>query len=113
MKAKIDSGPTEPNSEMPDYIQNIFQLMHLVSKPETVDTYRGAYNSCNIRYGDMKKQLAEDMVQFISPIRERANAIRNDEKYLKEVIEKGAKKGRKSAQATMKAVREAMGLNYF
>ena len=58
MKAKTDAGPTEHNSEMPDYIQNIFQLMHLVSKPEMVETYRSMYNNCTIRYGDMKKQLA-------------------------------------------------------
>ena len=67
MKAKTDAGPTEHNSEMPDYIQNIFQLMHLVSKPEMVETYRSMYNNCTIRYGDMKKQLAEDMVSFMAP----------------------------------------------
>jgi tryptophanyl-tRNA synthetase len=53
------------------------------------------------------------MVNFIRPIREKAEAIRNDEKYLKEVMEKGAEKARKSAQATMKLVREVMGLNYY
>jgi tryptophanyl-tRNA synthetase len=57
--------------------------------------------------------LGEDMVNFIRPIREKAEAIRNDEKYLKEVMEKGAAKARKSAQATMALVREAMGLNYY
>ncbi len=113
MKAKTDGGPETPNSIKPDYIENIFALMRLVSAPEVIGKFEHDYNQCTIRYGDMKKQLAEDMVQFISPIRERANAIRNDEKYLKEVMEKGAEKGRKSAQATMKAVREAMGLNYF
>ena len=61
----------------------------------------------------MKKQLAEDMVTFISPIREKAEAIRNDEQYLKEVMEMGAEKARKSAKATMELVRQAMGLNYF
>jgi tryptophanyl-tRNA synthetase len=61
----------------------------------------------------MKKQLAEDMVRFIAPVREKAEAIRNDEKYLKEVMEKGAEKARKSARATMALVREVMGLNYF
>ena len=61
----------------------------------------------------MKKQLGEDMVKFISPIREKAESIRNNPAYLKEVMEKGAEKARKSAQATMKLVREAIGLNYF
>jgi tryptophanyl-tRNA synthetase len=112
-KAKTDSGPTEPNSPMPDYIENIFQLMKLVSAPDTVKKFEDDYNNCSIRYGDMKKQLGEDMVKFISPVREKADAIRNDEKYLKEVMEKGAAKARKSASATMSLVREAIGLNYF
>jgi small subunit ribosomal protein S21 len=46
-------------------------------------------------------------------VREKAESIRNDEKYLREVMEKGADKARKSAGATMKLVREAIGLNYF
>ena len=61
----------------------------------------------------MKKQLAEDMVNFISPIRTKVNDILNDEKYLQQVMEQGAKKARASAKATMALVREVMGLNYF
>jgi len=112
MRAKTDAGPTAPNSPKPDYIENIFLLMALVSPPETIKQFEQAYNDCSIRYGDMKKQLAEDMVKFIGPIRSKAEAIRNDQAYLKEVMEKGAEKARKSAMATMKLVREAMGLNY-
>jgi tryptophanyl-tRNA synthetase len=113
MKAKTDSGPTEPNSAKPDYIENIFMLMKLVSTDEVISKFEEEYNKCTIRYGDMKKQLAEDMVKFISPIREKAESIRNNDAYLKQVMEKGADKARKSAGATMKQVREAIGLNYF
>ncbi|MBN8672774.1 MAG: tryptophan--tRNA ligase [Chitinophagales bacterium] len=113
MKAKTDAGPTEPNSVKPDYIENIFLLMKLVSSEDVVKKFEDDYNNCSIRYGDMKKQLAEDMVRFIAPVREKAEAIRNDEKYLKDVMEKGAEKARKSARATMTLVREVMGLNYF
>ncbi len=113
MKAKTDSGPTEPNSPKPDYIENIFLLMNLVSSADVVQKFEADFNNCTIRYGDMKKQLAEDMVKFITPIREKAESIRNDEKYLREVMEKGAEKARRSAAATMELVREAIGLNYF
>ncbi len=112
MKAKTDSGPTEPNSIKPDYIENMFQLMRLVSSNETIQHFENSFNECSIRYGDMKKQLAEDMVNFISPIREKAESIRTNEKYLKEIMEKGAEKANNSASATMKLVREAMGLSY-
>jgi tryptophanyl-tRNA synthetase len=112
MKAKTDAGPTAPGTEKPDYIQNIFQLMQLVCDQAVIDQYETAYQNCTIRYGDLKKQLAEDMVRFISPIREKAESIRNDKQYLAEVMEKGAEKARKSAVATMDLVRSAMGLNY-
>jgi len=112
MRAKTDTGPTEKNSMKPDYIENLFLLMKLVGTTDAVKKFDEDFNNCTIRYGDMKKQLAEDMVKFISPIREKADAIRNDEKYLKQVMEKGAEKAGKSAKATMELVREAMGLNY-
>jgi tryptophanyl-tRNA synthetase len=113
MKAKTDIGPKEPNSEKPDYIKNIFLLMKLVSDDAVVDKFENDYNTCNIRYGDMKKQLAEDMVKFIAPIREKVEGILGNEAYLKQIMETGAEKARKSARATMELVRESMGLNYF
>jgi len=113
MKAKTDSGPAQPDTPKPDYIENIFLLMKLVSAEEVLKKFEGDYNNCNIRYGDMKKQLAEDMVRFIAPIREKADAIRNDSSYLKEVMEKGAEKARKSARVTIEEVRKAVGLQYY
>ena len=112
MKAKTDAGPTSPGMPKPDYIENIFQLMKLVCDQNAIDHFEEAYQNCNIRYGDLKKQLAEDMVKFISPIREKAESIRNDKKYLAEVMEMGAVKANASASETMNLVRAAMGLNY-
>jgi tryptophanyl-tRNA synthetase len=113
MKAKTDSGPTEPNSEMPDYIQNLFALMSLVSEESTMQKFRDDFNNVNIRYGDMKKQLAEDMVKFIAPIREKADAIRRDEDYLNKVLKEGAEKARENAGKTIEAARKLAGLKYF
>lgn len=112
LKAKTDAGPTEPGSEMPDYIQNLFQLMDLVSDPSTSQKFREDFNKMSIRYGDMKKQLAEDMVRFIAPIREKATAIYQDKDYLKKIIREGAERSRESANATMKGAREALKLDY-
>ena len=113
MKAKTDTGPTQPNSAKSDYIKNIFLLMKLVSSAEVINKFEQDYNNCTIRYGDVKKQLAEDMVKFISPIREKVEDILSNEAYLKQVMETGADKARKSAKATMEVVRESMGLKYF
>ncbi|HEY5463846.1 MAG TPA: tryptophan--tRNA ligase [Hanamia sp.] len=113
MKAKTDEGPKENNSVKPDYIENLFLLMKLVSTKETLAYFEEKFNECSIRYGDMKKQLAEDMVKFISPIRQKVNAILNDEKYLQKVMKQGAEKSIANAEKTMRKVRNAMGLNYF
>lgn len=112
MKAKTDSGPIEQNSEMPDYIKNIFGLMTLVSDESTVRKFTEDFNNVTIRYGDMKKQLAEDMVAFITPIRQKAEGIYEDKAYLKNVLEEGAEKARQSARQTIEQAREMIGLNY-
>jgi tryptophanyl-tRNA synthetase len=113
MKAKTDNGPTEPNAVKPDYIENIFQLMRLVSSEETLVKFEKDYNNCSIRYGDMKRQLGEDMVLFIAPIRQKAESVRHDEKYLRQVMQKGADKARASAMATIQLVRAATGFKYY
>ena len=113
MKAKTDSGPTEPNSAMPDYIQNIFQLMELVSASEVTNSFKTAFNNCNIRYGDMKKQLAEDMAVFVKPIREQATELQKDEERLKKILREGAEKARASASKTIAQARKMIGINYY
>jgi len=117
MKAKTDGGPAEPNAAKPDYIQNLFTLMKQVSTRDTLDKFEADFNAsstgnCIIRYGDMKKQLAEDMVQFIHPIREKAADIQADQELLHKLIKMGAEKARARASETLKIVREAIGLNY-
>ena len=113
MKAKTDNGPTEKNAPKPDYIENIFLLMNLVCTAEIIQKFEEDFNNCTIRYGDLKKQLAEDMVNFIAPIRNKVDAILANEEGLNEMMQKGAEKANKSAGETMKLVREAIGLNYF
>ncbi|MBR7035929.1 MAG: tryptophan--tRNA ligase, partial [Bacteroidales bacterium] len=113
MKAKTDSGPTEPNQKKPEEIENLFHLMRAVSKPETVQYFDDLYNSCQIRYGDMKKQLAEDMIQFVAPFSEKIKAYVSDKDYLDKVAKLGADKARESAQKTIRDVREIIGFKRF
>jgi tryptophanyl-tRNA synthetase len=117
MKAKTDQGPEAPNSVKPDYIENLFTLMRLVSTPDTLKKFDDDYNAssagnCIIRYGDFKKQLAEDMVNFLRPIRQKTDALLADKKALGEIMQKGAAKARVGAKQTLQMVREAVGLNY-
>jgi tryptophanyl-tRNA synthetase len=117
MKAKTDQGPETTHSDKPPYIQNLFTLMSLVSSADTVQKFEADFNASStgniiIRYGDMKKQLAEDMAIFIKPIREKAADIQNNKELLAKIIRQGADKARASASETLKLVREAVGMNY-
>jgi len=112
-KAVTDGGPTEDNQEKPESVQNLFELMKIVSTPDTVAHFDELYNKQAIRYGDFKKQLAEDMIIFNSPIRERIEEISKDAVYLRQVARHGAMKARDSAHKTIKEVRELIGFKPF
>ena len=109
MRAVTDAGPTEPNSEKPEPIQNLFTLMEIVSTPEVYQHFDGLYNDCAIRYGDMKKQLAADINAFCAPIRERILDIQGDKQLLSRVARIGAEKARESASKTIDEVRHIIG----
>jgi len=113
MKAKTDLGPTEPNQTKSDAIENIFTLLKVVSKPETVEFFEEQYNICTIRYGDLKKQLAEDMIVFTEPFRTKIAELEADNDYLRKVINMGAEKARESARKTIRDVREIIGFKSF
>jgi len=109
MRAVTDSGPTEMNQVKPEPIQNLFSLMEVVSKPDVVKHFDDAYNNCTIRYGELKKQLAEDVIAFTEPFREKITALSADETYLKKMMDLGAEKARESAIKTVREVREIIG----
>ena len=115
-KAKTDQGPLTENATKPDFIENLFTLMKLVSTPDTVAKFNADYNNssdgkCVIRYGDLKKQLAEDMIGFIRPIREKATDLQANPELLKKIIRLGAEKARASASDTLQLVKNAVGTN--
>ncbi|MEG2070506.1 MAG: tryptophan--tRNA ligase, partial [Bacteroidales bacterium] len=110
MKAVSDSGPTEPNQPKTQAIENLFSLMKVVSAAETLSFFEEQYNLCQIRYGDMKKQLAVDMISFTAPIYERIQELRNNHEYIKKVAKTGAEKARENASKTIKEVREIIGI---
>lgn len=109
---KEDGGEWKNQSPMPESVAGLFQLLRLVAPEELVARFAADYEAGTIRYGDMKKELAEGMVRFIAPIREKAEAIQNDDVYLRRVMEQGAAKARASAKVTIELAKDAIGLNY-
>ncbi len=113
MKAVTDAGPTSMNQTKPEIIQNLFTIMNAVSSTDTVSHFEEVYNNQTIRYGDLKKQLAEDIITFTAPIREKIVSIAADEAYLRKTAKLGADKARESAGKTIKEVREIIGFKSF
>ena len=113
MKAVTDEGPQVPNSPLSQPIENLFTVMSLVSEPEVVEQFKAAYADCSIRYGDLKKQIAEDILKVTTPMRERYNEIIKDEEYMRKVVKMGAEKARESAAKTLAEVRKIMGFRNF
>ncbi len=113
MRAVTDAGPTEMNQPKPQAIENLFSLMKTLSALETYAHFSELYNTCQIRYGDMKKQLAEDIILFTEPVRNRIKELNANEAYLKKVVGLGAEKAHFSAQKTIREVREIIGFKTF
>lgn len=113
MRAKTDAGPQEMNAEKPIEILNLFDLMGLVCENDVIEKFNDDYNNCTIRYGDMKKQLAEDMLKFVGPIRDRIREVKSDDAFLSSAAKIGAEKARESAVKTVKEVREIIGFRKF
>ena len=113
MRAVTDEGPQAPNSPVSQPIQNLFTLMELTSTPEVLQQFKDAYADCSIRYGDLKKQLAEDILKITLPIRERILEIQNDDAFLARVVRQGAERARERAAKTLAEVREIMGIKKF
>ena len=113
MKAKTDAGPQEKNSPKTPEIENLFSLLKLVSSEDIVRQFEDLYADCTIRYGDLKKQLAQDMETFIAPIRERIKQVEADDDYLSKVARQGCEKAMESASKTIREVREIIGFRPF
>jgi tryptophanyl-tRNA synthetase len=112
-KAKSDSGTAVEGTPMPESVQNLFLLMQQVSSPDAIKFYEDQYQNQGIRFGDMKKQLGEDMVRFIAPIREKALELQEDHAYLNRIMKAGAEKARESAAQTLHEARKLIGINYY
>ncbi|HOB83487.1 MAG TPA: tryptophan--tRNA ligase [Bacteroidales bacterium] len=113
MRAVTDTGPQTPGEKPSEPVHNLFTIMNVVSDPSTVKYFKEQHASCQIRYGDMKKQLAEDIIRIIGPVGERIKEIVADNKYLARVVSEGAEKARASASLTIREVKEIIGYRPF
>lgn len=113
MRAVTDSGPVDPEQPRSQGVINLFSLLSFFSTNETVSHFEDHYQAGTIRYGDLKKQLAEDIIRFTAPFREKMLSLASDKDYLRKTTALGAEKARESARKTIREVREIIGFKPF
>lgn len=109
MRAVTDSGPAEPNQKKHEAVENLFTILKLVSTPETVQFFDDQYNSGSIRYGDLKKQLADDVIAFTAPLYDKIKSYTTDDTFLNKIMDMGKEKAHASSGETIKEVRGIVG----
>lgn len=92
-------------------VANLLQFVELFQGPEKRREYEAAYTGTGIRFGDLKQSLAEAIFETLQPIQEKRHELENNPTYVNTVIEDGATKARKVAEATMIEVRLKLGLS--
>ncbi|MDQ3924267.1 MAG: tryptophan--tRNA ligase [Actinomycetota bacterium] len=106
-RAKTDSGTEVVASPEKPAITNLLGIYAGLTGravPEIEEQYRGK------GYGDFKKDLAEVVVDVLSPIRERTLELMDDPRELDEVLEAGAEKARGVARSTLHDAWAKLGL---
>ena len=105
--AVTDSGSEVKRGEGKEGIANLIDILAVTrgSTPEEIEKeFEGA------GYGDFKGAVAEAVVEFLTPVRERYEELRPDEKALEAALEAGAEKARAISSVTLAEVRSAMGI---
>lgn len=111
MRAVTDSGPKIPNEPKSQAIENLFTLLATVSSTETLRFFEEEYAQCKIRYGDLKKQLAEDVIAYLAPIYDKILMLKSDDAYLRKVLKRGGEEAQENAQKTVNEVRKIIGIS--
>jgi tryptophanyl-tRNA synthetase len=87
-------------------VSNLLEIMS-VATGEQIDALEARFNGSG--YGDLKEAVGESVVQLLSPIRERFEALRTDERELHRLLAVGAEKARNASQPTLELMYDRMG----
>ena len=98
---------TDSASEIP---QNVYAIHSLLRGQDELDKI---YAENKGQYKRLKEMLAEDMKNFIRPMRERRQALEEDKLAVLEVLKAGGKVARERAEKKMDEVRELAGLKLY
>lgn len=108
--APTDSGTTGGAVPKIGGVANLFKLLQLFKSQDLYKKYEQDYRDGKIRYGEMKSDLAEVIFQELQPFQERRKEFENNPKLVDEILDESNEKCRVQASATIKEVKELMGL---
>jgi len=94
---------TDSKGDRPEHVYAIHRLLKNEAELEPL------YIEHKGRYGDLKKALAADLEELIAPMREKRNAITDED--VKQVLAEGVSEAKKVSHATLQRVRTAIGIN--
>ncbi|MCA9369843.1 hypothetical protein KC686_01660, partial [Candidatus Woesebacteria bacterium] len=107
-RAPTDSG-TGVSEDMPVSVKNLLQLVELFQGSQRRQEYEVLYTSSGIRYGDLKKELAQAIYTELEPIQQKYRELEKSSEYVEQVIAQGAGKARQITQQTIDETKQAMG----
>ena len=108
MRIVTDSTPVEQPKD-PDKC-NVFALLKLVASPEKLAEWENKYRSGGMGYSEAKKHLAELMIDYFKPFRQKRAELENNVDYVKQVLADGAARAKAVARETLVQARKAVGL---
>lgn len=108
MKIVTDSTPVEEPKD-PDKC-NVFALLKLVASPDELADWESKYRNGGMGYGDAKKRLAELVIEFFEPFRQKRAELEKDIDHVKNILADGAERARAVASETLTRARKAVGL---
>ena len=106
-RAVADSGREIVRGDDKPGISNLIEIM-AVARGITPEAVEAEFDGSG--YGDFKAAVAEAVIEWLAPVRERYDALRSDEAELERILEGGAGKAREIAVGTLTDVRDAMGV---
>jgi len=108
MRIVTDSVPVE-EPKNPDKC-NVFALLKLVASSDELCEWDNKYRAGGLGYGQAKKRLAELMIDYFKPYRQKRAELENNMDYVKEVLANGAERAKSVAGETLEKARQAVGL---
>ncbi len=106
--AVTDTGET--SDKMSAGVENLFNLLKACNKMDAYDTLMATYHEGTLRYGDLKGEVAEALVELTQPFGERLKDLNGRKKEVKAQIQDSSAEIRKIARQTLTEVKELVGL---